>query len=810
MFRVPGDLRYALRWLRNQPAFSILAVLTLALGIGAVTAIFSIVDTLLLEPLPYRESDRAVSIRIYDANTHGRWSTGFRVPEFLYLKRENHVFEDVMAGGNEDIIYENGSGTEQFYGGFMTPNAFSFVAAPPLIGRGLTADDAKPDAPPVFVMSYKLWAGRFNRDRNILGCIFVLNGIPTTLVGIMPARFTLRGTDLWRPFAPESADGQSIRRYLSPRARLKPGVTLAQAIADLDLILHRRAKAYPKEYPEKFTIRVLPWQEDLVASYRTTLYMFAAAVGLLLLIACANVANMLLARASAREREIAIRASMGASRWRLIRQLAVESLLLAFAGSVVGCFFAWTSVKALLMILPRYLLFGGVMVYGVNRKALLFSLAAAILSTLLFGFVPALGIAKQDLIEPLKSSGKGAAGGRGGKLRSALVILEVTLSLVLLTGAGLLIRTFVALQSVNLGFNPDNVLAARIPLPADENDDAAGKHRFFQSLLTRFSAVPGIAAAAETSGLPPYDGIPTPIEIDGKSHTEAWNALYQLASEGYFRVLELRLLQGRIFTADDVNAVRKVAVVNQSFARRYFGSASPIGSHVQLRHLEETPRPPVKGAVFEIVGVVADARNQGIQEPAMPEAIVPYTVTGAFERGILVRTAGPPEAMLNTIARQIWAVDKNVPLVADNTGTLRHFLRTSYDGPRLNAAILAVFAAIGLLLVTIGVYSVISYAISRRTHEIGIRMALGAARRDVRRMVLLSGLRLLAAGITAGLLVSFLAARLMRSQIFGVSPLDPVTLAGGVIIILFAGLAACYFPARRATSVDPNIALRYE
>ena len=804
------DLRYGLRGLRKQPGFTILAVMALALGIGSVTTIFSVIDNVLLNPFPYADAKRVALVYIHDVKDSGRGGRSFfSTPEFLDYQEQNHVFDAVIGGTFQDVLYSSGEGTEQFDGGNVTPNLFRVLGVPALIGRGIVPEDGKPDAPPVFVMSYKMWRKRFNLDPAVLGRTFTLNGTARTLVGIMPPRFTKMGADLWMPMVPNRADPEAKQHYFMFQGHLKPGVTFRDAQADIDVLAHHLAQVYPKDYPKKFTVEVVSWVDWLVRGFRPTLYTLAAAVSLLLLIACSNVANMLLARATAREKEMAIRTSLGATRWRLIRQLLMESLLLALGGAAVGSLLSYGGIKALVTVIPD----GAIpheAVISLNVPVLLFSLGAAILTALLFGLAPALQTVKRNVAEPLKDSGKGVSGGfRRGKLRNALVLVEVALSLVLLTGAGLLMRSFVALMQVDLGLNPDNVLVARLPFPRGQYKTAEAKRQFFRPLLQRLYALPGVVAATETSTLPPYGGVRTEVEIPGKTHTEKWEAIFQLCSEGYFPTLGIRLLRGRPLSEAEVNDARKVAVVNQTLVKKFFGQQDPIGQRIKLNMLETEIDPPVKDPVFEIIGVVADAKNSGIQDPPRPELFVPYTVTGAFERGILVRTSKDPLAMLNSVRREIWAIDRNVALTL--TGSLNDYLKSfSYAEPRFSLILLSVFASLGLVLVLIGVYSVIAYTVSRQTHEIGIRMALGASRADVLRMVLWMGAQLLGMGLAVGLVASFAVTRLIASQLWGVSPHDPVTLCGVVAIVATAGLAACYFPARRATRVDPMVALRYQ
>lgn len=804
------DLRYGLRGLRKQPSFTALAVLALALGIGSVTTIFSVIDNVLLDPFPYKDAGRIVLVMIHDVERGDRGGrAAFSVPEFLDYKEQNHVFEDVVGDTNEDVLYTSGEGTERFQGTNVTPNVFRSLGMPALLGRGITPEDGKPGAAPVFVLSYKLWAKEFNLDPELLGRIFVLNGKPRTLVGIMAPRFTWWGADLWIPTPLDRSDPEARQRYFVMQAHLKLGVTIQQAEADLDVVARRLARVYPKEYPQKFTIEVMTLTDSVVGQFKTVLYTLLGAVGLLLLIACANVANMLLARASAREKEMAIRASLGASRWRLIRQLLLESWLLALGGAAAGCVVAYGGIKALVAAIPQNTI-PDEAVIGLNVPVLLFSLSVTMLTALLFGLAPAMHMAKPDIVEPLKDSGKGVSGGfRHGRLRNTLVVVEVALSLVLLVGAGLLMRSFVALQEVELGLNPDNMLVVRLPLPKDQYKTAAAKQHFFRELLQRLYATPGVMAATETSTLPPYGGIGSDVDVPGRTHTDKWNAIFQLCSEGYFPTVGIRMLRGHLLSEADVNGARKVAVVNQTLVKKYFGKENPIGRQIKLSELETNPDSPLKDPLFEIIGVVADVKNQGIREPPIPEVWVPYTITGAFNRGILVRTAKNPLLMLNTVRREIWAVDRNVALTM--TGTLQDFLKEhSYAEPRFGLILLGVFAGVGLVLVATGVYSVIAYTVSRQTHEIGIRVALGASQLDVLRMVMRMGLRLIALGMIAGLAASFGVTRLLVSQIWGVSPYDPVTLCGVAAVVALSGLAACYFPARRATRVDPMVALRYE
>jgi predicted permease len=806
------DLRYALRSLRRDPGFAAAAVLTLALGIGASTAIFSVIENVLMEPFPYEASDRLYSVQIHDTEQKGPGGRPmFQGPEFLEFAEHNQSFEGVVASSSEDILYTDGEGTERFEGYFVTPGTFEFFGMPALLGRTMGPADYEPGAPPVFVLRHKVWLSRFGADPGVLNKTYVLDGVARTLIGIMPPRFAWGDADLWMPMKPapavEASTGQ-FPRYWFLLGRLRPDVPVRQAEAELLLVAQRVAQLHPKDYPKHWTVQLQSLADMVVGQFRTTLFVVLAAVGLLLLIGCANVANLLLARAAVREKELAVRAALGASRFRLVRQLLVESLLLALSGAATGAFLAWGGLKALVAVIPPRII-PAEAVIRLNGTVLLFSLGVAVLTALIFGLFPSLQAARRDLNEPLRDSGKGSgAGFRRVRVRDAIVVGEVAVSLALLVGAGLLMRSFVALREVDLGLQPDHVLVARLPLPPERYKTVTQLSGFYRPLLTRLKALPGVVAATETSTLPPYGGIRSELEIPGQTHEEKWTTLFQLCSEDYFSVLRIPLVEGRAFTEAEVDGARKLAVVNQTFVRKYLGKVNPIGQTIRLAELTTFPD-KVEEPSFEIVGVAADAKNQGLQEPPLPEAWIPYTVTGSGERGILVRTANEPLAHLNALRKEVWATDRNVALTL--TGSLEGFIgEFSYAGPRFGFLLMTLFAGIGLLLVTIGVYSVLAYAVARQTHDLGIRMAIGAARGDVLRLVMGMGLRLLAAGVGLGLALSLGLARVIASQLWGVSPSDPLTVACVVLLLFGTGLLACWVPARRATRVDPVVALRYE
>jgi putative ABC transport system permease protein len=808
------DFRYALRNLRQTPGFAVVAILTLALGIGASTAIFSVIDNILMEPFPYPDAQRYMSVQIHDTEQNepgGR--AGFSGPEYLDYVEQNHVFDRVIANDSTDVLYRSGEGTLHFQGNFVTPGTFEFLGMPALLGRVMQPADYEPGAHPVFVLRYKTWVKEFGADPQIVNNTLLLNDVPRTLIGIMPPRFGWGDADLWIPDKPSRAAATKAYAGAFPKfwfllGHLKPGVTVKQAEADLTVVANRLAAVYPKDYPKHFSVHIESLTNLVVGKFRTTLFIVLAAVGLLLLIGCGNVANLLLARATTREKEFAIRSALGADRWRLVRQLLVESSILALGGALLGMLFAWGGLKFLVALMPQEII-PAEAVIRLNAPVLLFTLGVAVLTAFVFGLVPALKAARKDLNEPLRDSTKGSSGGfRHAKLRNAVVVLEVALSLTLMVAAGLLMRSFVALRDVHLGLQPDHILVARLPLPVERYKTAEQITGFYRPLLQRLKALPGVVAATETSTLPPYGGIRSDIEVPGKTHDDKWNALFQLCSEGYFSVLKIQFVDGRGFTEAEVNGARKLAVVNQAFTKKYLGKEDPLGRQVRIAQLAEFDD-PVKEPVFEIVGLVADAKNQGLQDPTLPEIWIPYTVTGSAFRGILVRTANEPLAMLKSVQHEIWATDSNVALTL--TGTLEGYIsQFSYAGPRFGFLLMTIFSSIGLILVTIGVYSVLAYTTVRRTQEIGIRMALGADGSNVLALVLRMGLRLVGIGVALGLLASLALGRVIATQLWGISAYDPWTLICVPAVLLITGLLACWLPARRAANVDPLVALRYE
>ena len=809
------DFRFALRSLRKDRRFALIAICALALGMGASTVIFSIIYNGLLNPFPYKNANGISIFQIHDLDQAGVGGRGaFSVHEFLDYREQNHVFEDMVGTRTSRILYTHHEGAMQLRGAKVTPNTFEFLGVMPILGRWITNEDGRPGAPPVFLMNFKFWQEQFNGDPHVIGATLLLDNQPATLVGIMPPRFQYFGADVWLPLTLSGApvgnsDPSGQREFIVAEERRKPGVSLEAVAADLDVIAHRLSKVYRKDYPKRFNVWTDTLASDVVGDFKSTLYILLSAVGMLLLIACSNVANLLLTRATTREKEISIRASLGASRGRLIRQLLVESFMLATAGCVAGCILAFGSLKWVVAAIPADNGLPSEASVTLNLPALLFAAAITLLTTLLFGLAPALHAVHGQLQTRLAGSGKGVNANFGhGSLRSGLVIVEVALSLVLLIGAGLMMRSFFVITRVDLGFNPKNVLVAELSTPNGSYNTPQKVKLLYQQVLQRVATLPGVLAVSESLGVPPYDFAESETTVPGRSHSEAWRSALELCSEGYFQTLGFQATRGRLLSETDIDSARHVVVINETLARKYFGNDDPIGHTIKFNMFDELPGGP-KDTYFEIIGVVGDFKNAGLQDPPMPQAFLPYTITGVRDRAILVRTSINPLSMIKGISQEIWAVDHNIALA--QTGSLESFLyRFSYARPEFGLKTLGAFAGIGLLLVVIGVFSVMAYTVSLQTHEIGIRLALGAQQTSILTMILTKGMRLMAAGVLIGLLASYYLTRFIASQIWGVSTTDPLTFAAVVIVVVSVGLTACLMPARRAARVDPLVALRYE
>lgn len=806
------DVRFALRSLRKDLRVALIALLALALGIGSSTIIFSVFYNLLLDPFPYKDSNRLVTFSIHNTTTNGA-SVGrpfYSVPEFLGFRDQNRVFEDMVGyDPARSVLYNDGHGTRALPGmAAVTTNTFEFYGVAPLQGRAILPEDGKPSAPPVFVMNYRLWQTEFNGDPTIVGRAFVLNGVPRTLIGVMPARFNIYGASIWVPTNLNPAGGA-----LEIVGRLKPDVNLQAAAADLDVIAHGLTRDEPGFVlnPERYAVVTERLIDVALGSFSRALYALLTAVFMLLLIACTNVANLLLARATVREREIAVRAALGASRGRLVRQLLVESLVLSAAASGMGYVLAYFGLKLVVTMIPQDMV-PGEAVIGLNWAVLWFALGVTMLTTLICGLAPAMHAVSSDLQSGLAGSGKGVSGFRHGRLRGALVVTEVALSIVLLIGAGLMMRNFFTLTHVDLPFDPAKTLYAQLALPHDHYYGKPDKKpAFFRQVLPRIKALPGIISVAESLMLPPNEGSWTDVAIPGKPHSERWVTDLELCTEDYFQTLGLQLRRGRLLSQSDVDSRRYVAVVNETLARKYFGTEDPIGQKIKFEVLD---RPFVDGphnTYFEIVGVTADfkTRPDRTEYTLRPEAFLPASVAAfGYPLHIVAKTALDPHSLLQSVRREVWAIDPEVAF--SGSGSIEDFLKKEFRAPQFEFLTLGTFAGIGLVLVVIGVFSVMTYTVSLRAHEIGVRMALGAEQGDILVMVLKKGMILIVAGTLIGVLAGFGLTRFLSNLLWGVSATDPLAFAAAVVAILTVGSAACMLPARRAAQVDPLITLRYE
>ncbi len=800
------DVAYGVRTLGRAPGFTVVAISTLALGIGAATVIYSLLHNVLLEPFPYTAPRRMVDVVIRDASNNV-----FRGPlppdEFLAYQQATEVFEDVAGTITQSMHYQGATGAERRSVGWGTPNMFTFLGVQPLHGRYFGPADAAPDAPPVAVLNHRTWQTIFAGDPAMVGRVVTLNDTPRTVIGIMPTRFEWHVADFWIPApidqtAPATAPNRS--RWL--QARLRPGVTIEQAEAQLKVIAARRAVDAPKDYPPGSRVQVITIIDWVAGQFRFVLYTLFGAVSLLLLIACCNVANMLLARATRREQEMTVRAALGASRSRIVRQLLVESLLLASGGLVAGCLLAFGGIALLARLLPRQ----GVaweVALQLDLPVLIFALAAAAAATLVFGVVPAWQASRRDLLAGANSGGRSGTGGRRQHLlRSGLVVAEVGLSLILLIGAGLLARSFVQLTDVDLGLgtDPNRLLAAGVAFPATQAT-AATQGTFWEETMARLRTVPGVTSVAVATGM--IGGLSGPFSVPGTPPpVEPPRALVQFSSDGLVETLGLRVVMGRALSEAEVAAARKVALVNQTLVRQHFGGASPIGRVVRLDRLA-TPPLSLDDPTFEIVGVVNDLANNGVQDPPIPHVYVPYSLRGPLGMTLLVRTSGEAELMTPAVRQQVQAVNPRVAVITPRSVASQLELGL-FAQPRFSLFVLLLFAATGVGLVALGVYGVISYTVSQQTREFAIRMALGGDRRHVVRQVLGMTLRLIGAGIVLGLAGGFVAGRFMIDQLTNVSPADPLTFATAAALVIVIGAAACAVPARRATRVEPAAALR--
>jgi putative ABC transport system permease protein len=809
------DLRFAMRVLAKTKRSTIVAVCALALGIGSSTIIFTVMYNGVLHPFAYRAAERLTTVHVMDpANANGEMRSTFHLDEIVAFREHNRTFEDMVAYADWFPLYSHDGITGFVHGAAVSPNTVEFFGMQPIAGRGLNADDATTSAPRVAMLNWRFWHKQFQEDSSVIGKQMVLDDISYTIVGIMPRRFQHLGADVYLPVAwnqPESTNQFDTQRprYFYATGILKKGVTAKQADDDLTAIAESLKPLHPEAYPQQVRIGTRLLSDAVVGNLKDTLLLLIAAVVLLLLIACSNVAGLLLAQASARSREIAVRATLGASRARLVRQLLTESLALALAGCVAGCAVAAIGLKYVVAAMPPNRIPWEADV-TMNRTALFFAVGVSLITTLLFGLSPALHAIRGDLASRLASAGgtgTAAGAGSGSRFRSMLVACQIGLSILLLVTAGLSLRSFYKLTHVDLGIDPHNLLLGEITFRNGQYSTAEQKREFFAQLLPRLEAIPGVQHAAEVVGSPLLTSPEGSIDIPGKVHSDEWRSSADLVSEGYFETLGLRLWKGRALNATDIIEPRRVAVVSRAFADRYFPGNDPLGHSVKFDPLDRLPDSP-RNAYFEIVGIVSDLRAHGPKQPVEPEIYLPYTTTGFGFRSLIVRTSVPPASIVNSVHQAVAAVDRNVPLSAwplDQT-----LYNTVYAAPRFSMLSFGLCASVGLLLAMVGIFSVMAYTVSLLTHEVGIRMALGASPRDILRMVVAHGLRIVAAGVALGLAGSFIVARAMRTEVWGVSAFDPATFASVVAAVFAIGLVASYLPARRATQVDPTVSLRHE
>jgi predicted permease len=808
------DLRYSARMLRKNPSFTVITVLTLALGIGANTAIFSVVYAVLLRPLPYQEPERLTLLwtKLDKIGLEQNWVSE---PEVLDFREQSQLFESFGVVQGSSFILTGDGEPEQLTGAEVSTNFFSLLGAKIKAGRDFAPDEEIPGAPQVAIISHGFWQSRFGGEQSVIGSTISLSGRPTSVIGVLPAGFALMvppealvpaNVDVWIPYAVDYAKQERDSHGLTVIGRMKPGVTLAQAQEEMNGIA---ARLYPLHYTHTgFEVKVVSLHGDLVKKMRPALLVLLAAVGFVLLIACANVANLLLGRAAAREKEVAIRAAMGAGRMRLLRQLLTESLMLSLLGGAVGLGLAVWGVEALLALSPADL--PRIDEVSINVRVLAFTFAVAVLTGVLFGLIPALKASRINLTQSLKEGSRSVAGGASQRLRGLIVVAEIALSLVLLVGAGLLMRSFSRLTQVDPGFDAHNVLTMKMTVPRSKYKDGAATASFYRQLIERIQALPGVESAAAISHLPlsgdywggtlTFEGVTANAE---RANLASFEVDQRVITPDYFTTMRTALLEGRFFTTQDVRGKPYVAIIDETLARRLWPNASPLGHRVTFGRFPDKPE-----TWIEIVGVVRHIRHHRLEAEVREQVYYPHAVASFSGMTLAIRTASDPLNMVGAVSDAVRSLDRDQPVY--RIRTMSELVAGALAPARFTLLLLLIFAGVAAVLAVVGIYGVMSHAVAQRTHEIGVRMALGAQVSDVLKMIVSQGLRLVAVGIAAGLLGAFLLTRLMVSLLYDVSATDSTTFV--VISAMLAGVAlgACFVPARRAAKVDPMVALRYE
>ncbi|HEX8144503.1 MAG TPA: ABC transporter permease [Pyrinomonadaceae bacterium] len=798
------DVRYGFRMLTKKPGFTIAAVLALAIGIGANTAIFSVVNAVLLRPLPYKEADRLTLVWLKGPEAAGGDRVPLSVADFLDWRAQNQVFEKVAAFGTNLFNYTGGEMPEQVRGASVTADFFDILGTPAALGRTFLPEEDRPDASPVVVVSHSFWQKRLASDPHVAGRAITLNDKVYTIIGVMPAGFDFpqQESQLWTAFQLQPPKRRGPY-FLQGVARLKQGVTLEQARAAMNLV------GDPTQGPKPVAgdrFNVLPLSEFIVGDVRPALFVLLGAVALVLLIATANVANLLLARASAREKEISIRAALGASRARIIRQLLTESLLLAGLGGLLGLLLAYWGIDLLLALSPANI--PRLHAVRIDAQVLLWTTLISLVSGIIFGLAPALQSARWNLNEALKEGGRSMTESFGKRrLRSAFVIAEIALTLMLLSSAGLLIKSFLRLQRVDPGVNAERVLTMQIPLPRSRYEKDSARAAFYQQLLERVKAVPGVQAAAVSSSLPPdLISVSDNFSLEDQAATPADQLPagdLLMVSPDYFRALGIPLVRGRYFNETDTADAPPVVIVNETLARQFFPGQDPVGKRFRQGGAEQDQ------PFMQIVGVVGDVKYEGLEAKVQPAFYEPFLQSPWSDMYLAVQSSTTdPLTLVPAIRQEVAALDKDVPVAAINT--MDQLLFKSVAQPRFRTLLVAIFSAMALLLAAIGIYGVISYSVAKRTHEIGIRMALGAQRRDVLKMIVGQGMVLTLIGVLIGVAAALLVTRFMSGLLYGVTATDPLTFIAVSLMLALVALLATVIPAHRATKVDPMEALRYE